>query len=54
MRTKTVEICRVARTFCGRPAPVIAPASVVEDAVALLSDLDHPPPVIALEELSPL
>jgi hypothetical protein len=31
---------------------VIAPASAVEGAVALLSDLDHPPPVIALEELS--
>jgi hypothetical protein len=32
---------------------VIAPASAVKDAVALLSDLDHPPPVVALEELSP-
>jgi hypothetical protein len=32
---------------------VIAPASAVKDAVALLSDLDNPPPVVALEELSP-
>jgi hypothetical protein len=32
---------------------VIAPASTVKDVAALLSDLDHPPPVIALEELSP-
>jgi hypothetical protein len=32
---------------------VIAPASAVKDAAALLSDLDRPPPVVPLEELSP-
>jgi hypothetical protein len=31
---------------------VIAPASAVRDAVALLADLDDPPSVVALEELS--
>lgn len=30
----------------------ITPVSAVKDALALLRDLDHAPPVVALEELS--
>jgi hypothetical protein len=32
---------------------IIVPASAVKDTINLLSGLDHPPPVISLEEVTP-